>query len=143
MYGDPANLVNNAPVNANSLRYQYGTYPGMGSVDQYMPDLYAKTLGYNALQMQVAAPPEQGVADGGLAYTLAKGVGYQGYDPYTDETGRRSSNAGWVLGTEHRTTGGTTTRTANYSYDIPSFTDGARREALPERLAGLRRLRGC
>ena len=35
VYGDPTNLVNNAPIAANSLRYQvYGQYPGMGSANR-------------------------------------------------------------------------------------------------------------
>ena len=34
VYGNSANLVNNAPITANSLRTRYGKYPGMGSVKQ-------------------------------------------------------------------------------------------------------------
>jgi hypothetical protein len=28
VFGNPNNLVNNAPIASNSLRYQYGKYPG-------------------------------------------------------------------------------------------------------------------
>ena len=57
-------MVNNAPVNANSLRYQYGRYPGMGSVNVYVPGLYNKTLQYNALQMQVQRRLTNGLQTG-------------------------------------------------------------------------------
>src|SRR6185436_5266078 len=41
VYGSSANLVNNAPLNANSLRQFYGKFPGMGSVTEFVPKLYA------------------------------------------------------------------------------------------------------
>ena len=86
VYGNPANLVNNAPVNANSLRQVYGPYPGMGSVTAFVPDLYGETLRYNAMQLQVVRRLSKGLSMG-MSYTLAKGEGYTGYDPYTDEIG--------------------------------------------------------
>jgi hypothetical protein len=123
VYANPANLVNNAPVNANSLRYQYGQYPGMGSVMEYVPGLYNKTLEYNALQMQVQRRLNKGLQMG-LAYTLAKGEGYHpttGYDPYTDELGGEAAIRAryWGPTTDDRRHN----LTANYSYDVPSFTN--------------------
>jgi hypothetical protein len=86
VYANPDTLVNNAPIAANSLRYQYGQYPGMGSVNQYFPDLYSRSVQYNAMQLQVNRRLSHGLQMG-MAYTLAKGEGYTGYDPYTDEIG--------------------------------------------------------
>ena len=110
VYGNPANLVNNAPVNANSLRAVYGNYPGMGSVTQYVPELYNKTLQYNALQLQVQRRLSKGLQMG-LAYTLAKGEGWYGgntgYDPYTEEIGGRR-RSGRAIGGRRPTTAGTT-----------------------------------
>src|SRR4029453_18751409 len=53
VFGNPANLVNNAPINASSLRQVYSPYPGMGSVTALIPNLYAETLRYSAMQLQV------------------------------------------------------------------------------------------
>ena len=118
VYANPANLVNNAPVNVNSLRSQYGQYPGMGSVNQYFPGLYSKTLDYNAMQLQVTRRLSQGLQMG-LAYTLAKGEGYTGYDPYTEEIGGPQAVKAryWGPTTDDRKHN----LTVNYSYNIPSL----------------------
>jgi hypothetical protein len=47
-YGNPANLFNNAPINANFLRT---TYPGLGSVVDVVTDV--ESLNYHGLQMQL------------------------------------------------------------------------------------------
>jgi Carboxypeptidase regulatory-like domain/TonB-dependent Receptor Plug Domain len=118
VYADPNNLVNNAPIGANSLRYQYGNYPGMGSVTVYVPRLYNKTLQYNALQMQVQRRLNNGLQMG-FAYTLAKGEGYRDYDPYTDEIGGEAAIRARYWGPtsddrRHNITG-------TWSYDVPTF----------------------
>jgi hypothetical protein len=124
VFADPNNLVNNAPVATNSLRYQYGTYPGMGSVNGYVPGLYNKTLQYNAVQMQVQRRLTNGLQMG-FAYTLAKGEGYRtganDYDPYTDEIGGEAAIRAryWGPTSDDRRHN----ISATWSYDIPTFTE--------------------
>jgi hypothetical protein len=125
VYGDPNNLVNNAPLNANSLRGVYGQYPGMGSVSVYVPDLYTESLRYNAMQLNVVRRLSKGLQMG-VSYTLAKGVGYNpsntfgvGYDPYTDQIGGEQAIRAryWGPTPDDRRHN----LVVNYSYDIPSF----------------------
>jgi hypothetical protein len=120
VWGNPDNLVNNAPIAVNSLRQVYGPYPGMGSVSQYFPDLYAEALRYNAMQLQVTRRLSRGLQMG-MAYTLAKGEGYTGYDPYTDEIGGEAAIRAryWGPTADDRRHN----LRINYSYDIPSFTE--------------------
>jgi hypothetical protein len=120
VFGNPNNLVNNAPINANSLRQVYGPYPGMGSVNSYFPDLYSEALRYNAMQIQVQRRLSRGLQMG-MAYTLAKGEGYRGYDPYTDEIGGEAAIRAryWGPTADDRRHN----LRVNYSYDIPSFTE--------------------
>ena len=49
----------------------------MGSVTQFVKNLYPNTLEYNALQLNVQRRLSKGFQIGG-AYTLAKGEGYTG-----------------------------------------------------------------
>jgi len=118
VYGNPANLVNNGSLNNNSLRAVYGKYPGMGSVTQFFPHLYANTLKYNALQLNVQRRLSQGFQIGG-AYTLAKGEGYTGYDPYTDEIGGKDAirSRYWGPTAEDRRHH----VSVNYSYNVPTL----------------------
>jgi hypothetical protein len=120
VFGNPDNLVNNAPLNTNSLRQVYGPYPGMGSVTAFVPNLYAETLRYNALQLQVQRRLSKGLQMG-MAYTLAKGEGYRGYDSYTDEIGGEAAIRAryWGPTSDDRRHN----LVVNYSYDIPSFFD--------------------
>ena len=120
VYGNPDNLVNNTALNANSLRPVYGPYPGMGSVNQYFSDLYPEALQYNAMQLQVTRRLSHGLQMG-MAYTLAKGEGYTGYDPYTDELGGEAAIRAryWGPTNDDRRHN----LRVNYSYDIPSFTE--------------------
>ncbi len=92
----------------------------MGSVTQFVPDLYAEVLRYHALQMQVQRRLSKGLQMG-LAYTLAKGEGYRGYDPYTDEVGGEAAIRAryWGPTADDRRHNLVIT----YSYDIPSFFD--------------------
>ena len=119
VYGDPANLVNNSPVNASSLRAVYGKYPGMGSVTAFIPDLYTESLRYNAMQLQVMRRLSKGLQMG-VAYTLAKGEGYTGYDPYTDEIGGKEAIKAryWGPTPEDRRHN----LVVSYSYNIPTLT---------------------
>jgi hypothetical protein len=57
----------------------------------------------------------------GMAYTLAKGEGYTGYDPYTDEIGGEAAIRAryWGPTSDDRRHN----LRINYSYDIPSFTE--------------------
>jgi Carboxypeptidase regulatory-like domain len=118
VYGDPNNLVNNAPVNANALRAVYGRYPGMGTAMEFVPNLYNEVLRYNALQTQLARRFSNGLQMS-FAYTLAKGEGFQSYDPYTDQLGGEDAIRAryWGPTQDDRRHNMTIT----YSYDIPSF----------------------
>ncbi len=125
VYGNPANLVNNAPVNANSLRQVYGKYPGMGSVMAFVPDLYPESLRYNAMQLNVVRRLSKGLQMG-MAYTLSKAEGYTpsntfgiGYDPFTDELGGEQAIKAryWGPTTDDRRHN----LVVNYSYNIPSL----------------------
>jgi hypothetical protein len=118
VYGNPANLVNNAAIPANQLRPQYGQYPGMGSVNQYFEGLYSKTLQYNALQMQAQRRLTNGLQMG-FAYTLAKGEGYTGYDPYTDEIGGEDALRARYWGPTNDDRRHNVS--ATWSYDVPTF----------------------
>src|SRR5205814_5866064 len=124
VYGNPINLVNNAPVNNNSLRAVYGQYPGMGSVTAFVPNLYPQSLKYNGLQLNVVRRLSKGLQMG-MAYTLSKAEGYQqsntfgvGYDPYTDAIGGEAAIKAryWGPTPEDRRHN----LAVNYSYNIPT-----------------------
>ena len=110
--------MNNSSLTANSLRAVYGKYPGMGSVTQFVKNLYPNTLKYNALQLNVQRRLSQGFQIGG-AYTLAKGEGYTGYDPYTDEIGGKDAirSRYWGPTAEDRRHH----VSVNYSYNVPTL----------------------
>jgi len=122
VYGKPENLVNNAPLTANSLRQSLGKYPGMGSVTIFVPDLYTQTLDYSALQLNVQRRLTHGL-QANMSYTYASGNGYTGYDPYTDQLGGKAALRAryWGPTAENRKHN----FVVNYSYDIPSFTENA------------------
>ena len=82
-YGNPANLFNNAPINANFLRT---TYPGLGSVVDVVTDV--ESLNYHGLQLQLQRRLSRGLQFG-VAYTLSKAEGVQGWDPYTQDIRER------------------------------------------------------
>ena len=86
VYGNPANLVNNAPVNANSLRCRYGTYPGMGSVNEFVPDSMPKRCATTPCRCRSSAGCRR--ACRWVWRTRSRRVrATTGYDPYTDEIG--------------------------------------------------------
>ena len=78
-YGNTANLFNNAPINANFLRT---AYHGLGSVVDVVTNV--ESLNYHGLQMQLQRRLSRGLQFG-VAYTLSKAEGVQGWDPYTQE----------------------------------------------------------
>ncbi|HTG89116.1 MAG TPA: hypothetical protein VL914_02940, partial [Vicinamibacterales bacterium] len=78
-YADPKNLFNNEPITVNPIRRDYA---GIGNV-RYLTT-GEDTLNYNALQLSVQRRYNRGMQMG-LAYTLSKSEGIQGYDWLTEE----------------------------------------------------------
>ena len=78
-YANPANLFRNEPISANFLRRDY---PGLGPVRYLTTD--TDILNYNALQVSVQRRLNKGLQMG-LAYTLSKAEGVQGWDFMTEE----------------------------------------------------------
>jgi hypothetical protein len=78
-YGNPANLFRNEPIHENFLRRDY---PGMGQIRYLTTD--DDVLNYNSMQVSVQRRLHQGLQMG-LAYTLSKAEGMQGYDWATEE----------------------------------------------------------
>jgi hypothetical protein len=78
-YADPANLFRNEPISANFLRRDY---PGMGQTRYLTTD--DDILNYNAMQVSVQRRLHRGLQMG-LAYTLSKAEGIQGWDYLTEE----------------------------------------------------------
>lgn len=130
VYANPSNLLNNEPLNVNYLRTQFGAFPGMGAINQYVPDLFAQSLKYNSLQLNAVRRLTRGLQMG-VAYTISKGEGYQGYDPYTFELGGAAAIRQRYWGPtdvdrRHNLV-------VNYSYNIPTPTD---RPVLKQLLGG-------
>ena len=102
----------------------YGKYPGMGSANLYVPALYSKTLVYNAMQLRLARQADQRPADGLLAYTLAKGEGYDGLRSLTrtrSAAKRPSVHGSWGPTNDDRRHN----ISATWSYDVPTWTEDA------------------
>jgi hypothetical protein len=78
-YGKVENLFRNEPINANFLRRDY---PGIGPIRYLTTD--DEILNYNAMQVSVNRRLNQGLQMG-LAYTLSKAEGLQGWDAVTEE----------------------------------------------------------
>jgi hypothetical protein len=126
-YANPANLLNNEPVNANLLRRDY---PGISNVRYLTTD--EDTLNYNAMQVSVQRRLNRGLQMG-LAYTLSKSEGIQGWDWLTEELygeqGLRDRYYGPPASTVDQITNITgVTRSdrrhmlvIHYSYEIPNF----------------------
>jgi hypothetical protein len=90
----------------------------MGTIEQFIPNLYNQTLKYNSVQVNLTRRLSQGLQMG-MAYTLAKGEGFRGYDPYTDEIGGYDAVRARYWGPtdvdrRHNLV-------VNYSYDIPGL----------------------
>ena len=118
-YAKPNNLFNNEPINANFLRRDY---PGLGSISYLTTD--DDILNYNAMQVSVQRRLITGLQMG-LAYTLSKSEGIQGWDFMTEELVRQAGPARPLLrsaGARRRTRIGGTSWCINYSYMIPNPT---------------------
>jgi hypothetical protein len=111
-YGDVNNLFNNQAISANFLRSRW---PGMGAMTEYFFDL--DTLTYHSLQLNAQRRLTQGLQMG-VAYTLARGMGEQGYDEYTDALGGEAALRERYYGPT--SVDRTHNLVVNYSYEIPS-----------------------
>ncbi len=122
LLGDPSRMFNGNGMDINLLRTNY---PGMGSIMRWQDakDGYTvnnNTLRYNAMQLNVQRRMRNGLQMG-LAYTLAKGVGWTGYNPDyldADPSGELNKLRLWGPTANDRTHN----LVINYSYIIPSPT---------------------
>ena len=111
-------------MDTNTLRTNY---PGLGSIIQWkdVKDGFTvnnNTLRYNAMQLNVQRRLHQGLQMG-LAYTLAKGVGWNGYNQDyldADPTGALNRLRLWGPTANDRTHN----LTLNYSYAMPKLAPG-------------------
>jgi hypothetical protein len=113
-FGDPRNQFNNTAISTNFLRTNY---PGMGSINRTVTD--QDSLRYHAAQFNVQRRLSSGLQMG-MAYTLAKGVGMNGYDVYTDMMGGAEALRSRYWGPtpvdrRHNLV-------VNYSYEVPNPT---------------------
>ena len=124
LLADPSRMFNGNGLDTNFLRTNY---PGMGSINQWRDakDGYTvnnNTLRYNAMQVNVQRRLNRGLQMG-LAYTLAKGVGWTGYNPdylEADPTGELNKLRLWGPTANDRTHN----LVINYSYVMPNPTPG-------------------
>jgi hypothetical protein len=126
-YANPANLFNNEPITVNPLRRDY---PGIGNIRYLVTD--EETLNYNAMQVSVNRRLHRGLQMG-LAFTLSKSEGLQGYDWATEELFGEEGLRDRYYGPPAVTTAQTTNITAvtrsdrrhvlvlHYSYEIPTI----------------------
>ena len=82
LLADPSRMFNGNALATNLLRT---TYPGMGTITEWMDNrdfgnINTMSLRYNAMQLSVQRRLNRGLQMG-LAYTLADGVGWNGYNP--------------------------------------------------------------
>src|SRR5687768_2727199 len=127
-YANPANLFNNEPIAENFLRRDY---PGMGTIRYLTTD--EETLNYNSMQVSVQRRLNRGLQMG-LAYTLSKAEGMQGYDWLTEELYGKQGLRDRYYGPPPVTAANITNQTGavrtdrrhnlviNYSYSIPNPT---------------------
>jgi hypothetical protein len=125
-FANPANLFNNEPINVNLIRRDY---PGIGNV-RYLTT-GEETLNYNAMQVSLQRRLDRGLQMG-LAYTLSKSEGIQGYDWATEELFGEQGLRDLYYGPPAVTTAQTTNTTGvtrtdrrhvlvlHYSYEIPT-----------------------
>ncbi len=120
-YGKPQNLFNNEAIAENLLRRDY---PGVGSISYLATD--DDILNYNAMQVSVQRRLTKGLQMG-MAYTLSKSEGMQGWDFVTEELygkqGLRDRYYGPPAGNPTGVQDGRQDRrhvvVVNYSYMIP------------------------
>ena len=124
LLADPSRMFNGNGLDINLLRTNY---PGMGSIMKWMDakdghTVNNNTLRYNAMQVNVQRRLNRGLQMG-LAYTLAKGVGWTGYNPdylEADPTGELNKLRLWGPTANDRTHN----LVINYSYAVPNPTPG-------------------
>jgi hypothetical protein len=119
LLADPSRMFNGNALATNFLRT---AYPGMGSIDRWIDardeSVNEQTLQYNAMQTSVQRRLNRGLQMG-LAYTLARGVGWTGYNPdilEADPTGALNKLRFWGPTNNDRTHN----LVLNYSYMIPN-----------------------
>jgi hypothetical protein len=122
LLADPSRMFNGNGLPTDLLRTNY---PGMGAINQWRDasDGYTtnnNTLRYNAMQLNVQRRMSQGLQMG-LAYTLARGVGWTGYNPdylEADPSGELNKLRLWGPTANDRTHN----LVINYSYLVPNPT---------------------
>ena len=123
-YANPVNLFNNEAISENLIRRDW---EGVGSVSYLTTD--DDILNYNAMQLSVQRRLSRGLQMG-LAYTLSKSEGMQGWDFMTEELfgkqGLRDRYYGPPAGNPTGVQDGRQDRrhvvVVNYSYMIPNPT---------------------
>jgi hypothetical protein len=125
VFADPANQFNQAALNQN---YLFTMFPGLGNITDFTAD--QTTLSYNALQLSLQRRLSHGLQMG-VAYTLSKGSGFRGWDPYTSDPSLEINMGGTLVrggeaALKQRYWGPTSVDrlhnlTVNYSYEIPAF----------------------
>jgi hypothetical protein len=130
VFADPRNQFNQAALNQN---YLFTRFPGMGNISDFTNDL--TTLSYHAAQFSVQRRLSRGLQMG-LAYTLSRGMGMQGWDPYTADPsltmnwgGRAVQGGDDALRERYWGPTGvdrTHNLTLNYTYMVPSLSSGPR-----------------
>ncbi len=142
-FADPNNQFNQVALSQN---YLFTKFRGMGNITDFTNDL--ETLRYHSMQVSVQRRLAHGLQMG-LAYTLSKGMGMQGWDPYTADPNLTINMGGSMVqgGKEalrQRYWGPTAVDrrhnlTVNYSYLIPTFFEDNRvTESRARELAGVR-----
>jgi hypothetical protein len=125
VFADPKNQFNQAALSQN---YLFTKFPGMANISDFTNDL--ETLRYHSLQLSVQRRLSHGLQMG-LAYTLSKGMGMQGWDPYTADPKLQINMGGTMVqggkdALKKRYWGPTGVDrrhnlTINYSYAIPTL----------------------
>jgi hypothetical protein len=124
VFANPANLYNDEPINPDFLRRDF---PGVGEVDYLTTD--DDRLNYNAMQVSVQRRLTRGFQMG-VAYTLSKSDGIQGWDFMTEELGGKQAlrdryygpPAGNPTGVQDGRQDRRHVAVINYSYMIPNPT---------------------
>ena len=122
---NPNNQFNQAALSQN---YMFTKFPGMANIADFADDL--ETLRYHSMQISLQRRYARGLQMG-LAYTLSKGEGMSGWDPYTADPNLTINFGGTRMqggkdALRQRYWGPTTVDrrhnlTVNYSYAIPTL----------------------
>ena len=117
-YGNAANLFRNEPIAENFLRRDF---PGTGAVRYWTTN--DDILNYNAMQLSVQRRLTKGLQMG-MAYTLSKAEGVQGWDFRTEELGGKQGLRDRYYGppSVSQSQDRRHILVVNYSYQIPTPT---------------------